>query len=184
MAKRLSIYVSDAQEERYAQIQMRAEAVGKTLIDYLLTQDEEFEKLNQAIKKMNKKDRKGYEVYTMSLGYDQKDGKKWLSFYGKCLYSGVITSNDTSVQVYEGVKGKILVWYALSESESRYTVVDNREDAMKEILDIPTRLLEAGYELDEEDFDDLKEEYVELTKEACEAVGVPLIGEDVLNIEF
>lgn len=184
MGKRLSIYVNDVQEPKYAQVQARAEAVGKTPIDYLLGRDEELEKLNQTIRENNKQNRKGYKVYTLSLGYESKYDKEWISFYGKSLYDGTIKSNDNIVQVYEGTKGKILVLYSLSDSECDYKVVDDVDIAMKEILDIPFKLLDEGYELGEEEFNDLKGEYDELVKEACQAVGVPIIGDNVLNIEF
>lgn len=184
MGKRLSIYVNDVLEPKYAQIQARAEAIGKTPIEYLIIRDDELEKLNQAIKDNNKRNRKDYKVYTINLGQYSKYGKEWLSFYGKKLYEGIIANNDNIVQVYQGTKGKILVLYSLSDLECEYKVVDDLDVAMQEILNIPFKLLDEGYEFTEEEFEQLKGEYDELVKKACETVGVPVIGDDVINIEF
>lgn len=125
-----------------------------------------------------------FKVYTINLGSRSRRKKRKISFWGQKIYEGAVPEYGVSAKLYKGMKGKTLLVYALSDEETDYRIVDNLEGAMKAILDIPFKLLEEGYELEGETFKNLKVGYKRLVEQACEVLGIPLIGEDVQVIEF
>ncbi len=68
MARRFSIYLNDAQDKLYKQIQTEAEAEGITAIDFLLRRDTELRRLVQKLRNTNRKKLEGFEAFTLSLG--------------------------------------------------------------------------------------------------------------------
>lgn len=184
MGKRVSIYLNDLQEPKYTRIQEIAESIGRTPIDYLLRQEEEFARVKEMTKQEKREDREGFKAYTLYLGKESIYEQTWISFYGKCLYEGENSIDHNCIQIYQGIEGKYLILYSLSDVEVIYEIKDQVEDAINLISDMSLKLLENGEMFTEEKMEELQKEYEDMAIEAYEKIGLPAKGRNILNITF
>lgn len=180
MGKKQTIYISSDLEAAYEQLSMIAQSCGMTTIEYLITQHQEYEKIKESLSG-NKQDFKGYTIH---LGENTKHDQPYISFYGKLLFDETV-EETYNVRLYEGIQNKKMLFFTLSDSEGDYYIVDTLEEVVEEILDIPNRMEEAGYEAQDDDEIDWRiKTYQDIANKVCAQFELPLVGNDVKRLIF
>lgn len=186
MGRKQTIYIPSELETSYDKYTSVAQTLGKTCIDYLINQMDEYQLVRQKMKKqdLNKIDKEGFTTFTLSLGETLKNGKSYISFQGKLLADESI-DKDMCVKLYKGIHGGILVFFTLSDRECDYRLTETPEEAIDIICNLPNTLEIAGFEAqDEEEQVERIKIYQDVANKICTKLNLPLVGDDIAKLIF